>query len=120
MVYNAFTNFILKESYFALFRYFRGWFVRRMLEKSKAKVTTMILTFCSNFVILFIFRIEQFLRIINGSFLGRESFELAFHKKVKISHRSQCNIYGETGKYSAVCKVDRLKPRISISCLFLC
>ena len=30
-------------SYFALFRYFRGWFVRRMLEKSKAKVTSMSL-----------------------------------------------------------------------------
>ena len=29
-------------SYFALFRYFRGWFVRRMLEKSKAKVTTIV------------------------------------------------------------------------------
>ena len=31
------------DSHFALFRYFRGWFVRRMLEKSKAKVTTMLL-----------------------------------------------------------------------------
>lgn len=44
MVCNIFINLVLNEVYFTLFRYFRGWFVRRMLEKSKAKVTTMILT----------------------------------------------------------------------------
>lgn len=48
------TFFFHCDTLLAVFRYFRGWFVRRMLEKSKAKVIINQMVFIRDFF----FRVE--------------------------------------------------------------